>query len=98
MQEQVSLAPYTTLCIGGPARFFCEVQSEAGVAEAAQFARDRDLPLFILGGGSNLLVSDQGFDGIVMRVAMPVPKREHKKHESLLLEVGAGENWDDVVL
>jgi len=98
MQEQVPLAPYTTFRIGGPARFFCEVESEAGVAEAVRFAQERNLPLFVLGGGSNLLVSDQGFDGVVMRVAKPVAKREHRNSESLLLEVGAGENWDDVVL
>jgi UDP-N-acetylmuramate dehydrogenase len=97
-QESIPLAPYTTLGVGGPARFFCEVHSEAEVEQAAQFARDRNLPLFVLGGGSNLLVSDAGFDGVVMRVGVTVSKRESRGGESVLLEVGAGENWDDVVL
>jgi UDP-N-acetylmuramate dehydrogenase len=97
-QEFIPLAPYTTLGIGGPARFFCEVQGEAEVAEAVSFAQERNLPLFVLGGGSNLLVSDAGFDGVVMRLGVPVSKRERQNRESILLEVGAGENWNDIVL
>lgn len=98
LQEFVPLAPYTTLGVGGPARFFCEVRSEAEVEQAAQFARHRNLPLFVLGGGSNLLVSDAGFDGVVLRVGATDSKQECREGECVLLEVGAGENWDDVVL
>jgi UDP-N-acetylmuramate dehydrogenase len=98
VQESIALAPYTTLGVGGPARFFCEAQSEAQVEQAAQFACDRNLPLFVLGGGSNLLVSDAGFDGVVMRVGVTAATHERREGESVLLEVGAGENWDDVVL
>jgi UDP-N-acetylmuramate dehydrogenase len=98
LQEFISLAPYTTLRIGGPARFFCEVERESEVADAVSFAKQRALPLFVLGGGSNLLVSDAGFDGVVLRVGVPVAKGERRDGESVLLEVGAGENWDDVVL
>ena len=97
-QEFIPLAPYTTLRIGGPARFFCEVKVEADVAQAVSFAKERNLPLFVLGGGSNLLVSDTGFDGVVLRVGVAVLKGERRDGESVLLEVGAGENWDDVVL
>ncbi len=97
-QEFVPLAPYTTLQIGGPARFFCEVEAEEAVEEAVQFAHERSLPLFVLGGGSNLLVSDAGFDGVVMRLGTPIEKREIRIAESVLLEVGAGDNWDNVVL
>jgi UDP-N-acetylmuramate dehydrogenase len=96
--EFVSLAPYTTLQIGGPARFFCEATSEAEVEEAVSFALDRGLPLFVLGGGSNLLVSDAGFDGLVMRVGVPVAERERREGNNVLLEAGAGESWDAVVL
>jgi UDP-N-acetylmuramate dehydrogenase len=97
VQEFVPLAPYTTFRIGGPARFFCEVEGEADVAEAVSFAKERNLPLFVLGGGSNLLVSDAGFDGVVLRLGVPFAKCERRDGESVLLEVGAGENWDDVV-
>ncbi len=98
LQEFVPLAPYTTLGVGGPARFFCEARGEAEVEQAAQFARERNLPLFVLGGGSNLLVSDRGFDGVAMRVGATDSKHECREGNSVLLEVGAGENWDDVVL
>ena len=97
VQEFVPLAPYTTLRIGGPARFFCEVNGETQIAEAVSFAKGRNLPLFVLGGGSNLLVSDAGFDGVVLRLGVPVAKGERRDGKSVLLEVGAGENWDDVV-
>jgi UDP-N-acetylmuramate dehydrogenase len=98
VQEFVPLAPYTTLRIGGPARFFCEVNGETQIAEAVCFAKERNLPLFVLGGGSNLLVSDAGFDGVVLRLGLPFGKGERRDGKSVLLEVGAGENWDDVVL
>jgi UDP-N-acetylmuramate dehydrogenase len=97
-QEFIPLAPYTTLGIGGPARLFCEVEGEAEVAEAVRFAHERRLPLFVLGGGSNLLVSDAGFEGIVMRLGAHASKHERKEGNCVQLEVGAGENWDDVVL
>jgi UDP-N-acetylmuramate dehydrogenase len=96
IQEHIALAPYTTLQVGGPARYFLEVGSEKEVDEAVAFARERGLPLFVLGGGSNLLVSDAGFDGVVVHVALRGVK-EHKEGDGVLLEVGAGENWNDVV-
>lgn len=97
-KESVPLAPYTTLGIGGPARFFCEAETEGDVVEATRFARDRHLPLFILGGGSNLLVSDAGFDGVVIRVATKSKKQERGEGNSVVLEAGAGEDWDSLVL
>jgi UDP-N-acetylmuramate dehydrogenase len=97
-KESVPLAPYTTLGIGGPARFFCEAETEGEVVEATRFARDRKLPLFVLGGGSNLLVSDAGFDGVVVRVATKSKKEERSEGDSVVLEAGAGEDWDSFVL
>src|SRR5260370_22671107 len=90
LQEFVPLAPYTTFRIGGPARFFCEVEGEAELAEAVSFAKERNLPLFVLGGGSNLLVSDAGFDGGVLRVGVPVSKVERRGRESVALRGVAG--------
>jgi UDP-N-acetylmuramate dehydrogenase len=56
MQENVVLAPFTTFGIGGPARWFVEARSEAEIVDAVRWARGRGVPLFVLGGGSNLLV------------------------------------------
>jgi UDP-N-acetylmuramate dehydrogenase len=97
LQENVPLGPYTTLGIGGPARFFCEAKNEEEIAGAAKLARDRGLPLFVLGGGSNLLVSDAGFNGLVMRVGVVGSIRESREGDQVLLKAGAGGNWDDFV-
>ena len=71
LQENIPLAPLTTFRLGGPARFFVEAQSVGDVQEAIAFAQSRDLPLFVLGGGSNLVVADRGWPGLVLKVAIP---------------------------
>jgi UDP-N-acetylmuramate dehydrogenase len=68
IQQNVLLAPYTTFKIGGAARFFCEVTSEEELIEALRYAEENNLAVFVLGGGSNILVSDKGFDGLVIRL------------------------------
>jgi UDP-N-acetylmuramate dehydrogenase len=91
-REQVPLAPYTTFRIGGPARWFAEAASEAEIVEAVEFARERGLPLFALGGGSNLLVADEGFAGLVLRVGLKGVAQECDR-----FDVAAGEEWDGFV-
>lgn len=98
VQEQVSLAPYTTFRIGGPARYFCEVASEAELVEAVQFARQHDLKLFILGGGSNLLVGDDGFDGLVIRIAIDDPIEFAPAGRFINCTATAGTDWNAFVL
>ncbi|HEY0786933.1 MAG TPA: UDP-N-acetylmuramate dehydrogenase [Acidobacteriaceae bacterium] len=95
-QENVPLAPYTTFGIGGPARWFAEARSEGDLVEAAAFAREAGLPLFALGGGSNLLVSDQGYRGVVLRIAL-AGIEEERRGSSLIFSVAAGEDWDAFV-
>ena len=56
--------------MGGPARWFLEATTEEQIAEAAAWTREKGMRLFVLGGGSNLLVADGGFDGLVMHVAL----------------------------
>jgi UDP-N-acetylmuramate dehydrogenase len=63
------MAPYTTFRIGGPAKFFCEAKDEDEIVEALEFAKEKNLPIFILGGGSNILVSDKGFDGMILKIS-----------------------------
>jgi UDP-N-acetylmuramate dehydrogenase len=62
------LADFTTFRIGGNARFFCVVENKEDLKEAVGFAKEKSLPIFILGGGSNILVSDKGFDGLVVKM------------------------------
>jgi UDP-N-acetylmuramate dehydrogenase len=100
IQENVPLAPLTTLQIGGPARYFAEVKRENEVHEAVQFARDRSLPLFVLGGGSNLVVADSGWPGLVLKIAIggiSTPNPADTAGKAVLFSVGAGVNWDDFV-
>lgn len=95
IREQEQLAKWTTFQTGGPSRFFIEVHSEAALAEAVAFARQQALPLFVLGGGSNVLVSDAGFAGVTIRVCIPgvVPAGDEAADE-VMVTVGAGEELD----
>ena len=97
IREHVALAPFTTLGVGGPARYFAEATSEAEVIEGVEFARSRQLPLFVLGGGSNLLVADAGFSGLVLKVAIGGVSSFATPQESVLFIAGAGVDWDSLV-
>jgi UDP-N-acetylmuramate dehydrogenase len=94
--EQVPLAPYTTFQIGGPARWFAEAASEDDIATGVAFAAERHLPLFVLGGGSNLLVSDAGFSGLVLRIALK-GITSTQKNGQVIVSSAAGEDWDGLV-
>jgi UDP-N-acetylmuramate dehydrogenase len=94
--EDVPLAPLTTLELGGPARFFVEAAREEQVLEAIDFGARRGVPVFLLGGGSNLVVADAGFPGLVIRLTgRGVAFRP--SGDEVLCEVAAGEPWDGVV-
>ena len=97
LQENVPLAPQTTLQVGGPARFFVEADSAQAVQEAIAFARSRELEIFVLGGGSNLLVADAGWPGLVLKIAVPGIDQRDCAQGKVLFEVGAGESWDGFV-
>ena len=68
IQKNISLSKYTSFKIGGPARYFCVVENANEIKEALEFAEENKLKVFVLGGGSNLLISDEGFPGLVMRI------------------------------
>jgi UDP-N-acetylmuramate dehydrogenase len=97
--ENIPLAPLTALKIGGPARYFVEAASVGDVQEAVAFARSRDLRLFVLGGGSNLVVADTGWPGLVLKIALTgIDQRSgHDEEGKVIFDVGAGESWDKFV-
>jgi len=97
VEEDIPLAPLTTFRLGGPARFFVEAKSAGEVPQAVAFARSKNLPLFVLGGGSNLLVADRGWLGLVLKVAIPGIERRSGDNGKALFDVGAGESWDRFV-
>lgn len=94
IQHNIPLGPLTTLGVGGAALFFARVEDEPSLLEAVHFARARKLPIFALGGGSNLLISDAGFVGLVLHLAISAPTRR----DDSLFHVAAGTDWDAFVL
>jgi UDP-N-acetylmuramate dehydrogenase len=94
-QEDVLLAPYTTLGLGGRARYFVECASEAEIRSALEAAAARHLPVHILGGGSNVVFRDSGFPGLVLRIAVSgIAFRDAIAPE---VTAGAGADWDALV-
>ncbi len=91
------LAPYTTFKIGGPARFFCVAEGVEDIKQALQFAKAKDLPIFVLGGGSNILVSDAGFNGLVIHINLAGIKLLSEDETSVTLKLFPGEPWDAAV-
>jgi UDP-N-acetylmuramate dehydrogenase len=97
--ENIPLAPLTTFEIGGPARYFVEAKTIGEAQEAVAFAHSRDLSLFVLGGGSNLLIADAGWPGLVLKISIPGIDQHpgHDEDGRVLFDVGAGESWDKFV-
>jgi len=97
IKENILLAPYTTFKIGGPAKFFCVTENEQDLRQAMEFAKKEKLQTLFMGGGSNMLVSDKGFDGLVIKVDLKgIETMQHGGNE-VLLKAAAGENWDNFV-
>ena len=92
IERDVPLADLTTLKIGGKARLFVRAESETQIVEAFNFAEENEFELFVLGGGSNVLIADEGFDGLVLQIAL----RGIEAKENVVT-VQAGEDWDEFV-
>ena len=93
IQENIPLAPLTTFKVGGPARYFVDCRSESEVQQAVTHAAEHKLPLFVLGGGSNLLVADEGWPGLVLKLSIS----GIEETATGFFRVGAGEDWDRFV-
>ncbi len=96
IREQVPLAPFTTLGLGGPARWFADCADEAEIREALAWAREHRTPAHVLAGGSNTIVPDAGVDGLVLRVATRGVTYLETEHD-VTITAQAGEDWDGVV-
>ncbi|HVH66725.1 MAG TPA: UDP-N-acetylmuramate dehydrogenase [Gemmatimonadales bacterium] len=95
VREHVPLARYTTLGLGGAARYFVECASEDEVRAALVFARERNLPVYVLGGGSNVVFLDAGYPGLVLRIT--IGGVELQDGATPEIRAGAGVDWDGVV-
>lgn len=91
------LAQFTTFKVGGLAKFFVEVSSVNDLKEALKYATENNLTVFILSGGSNMLISDNGFDGLVIRINLMGSEIVEENDDFVVFKASAGENWDDIV-
>ena len=96
IEENILLKDLTTFRIGGTARYFCEAESIDDIKEAISFSEKNKLPIYILGGGSNVLISDDGFFGLVIKISLRGISIE-EKNGRIIAKASAGESWDDFV-
>ncbi|MFM8328931.1 MAG: FAD-binding protein, partial [Actinomycetales bacterium] len=92
-----SLKEYTSLHLGGPAKRFIHAKSEAELIAAVKEADGAGEPLLIMGGGSNVLIGDEGFAGTVVRVETKGNSFSVDSCSGGMITVAAGENWDEFV-
>ena len=91
------LSDRTTLRVGGNAKFFLSVNDRSELATGLAWAQEQDLNIFVLGGGSNVVVDDAGFNGLVIEMTDSSLKVLEESETDVLIEVGAGHNWDQFV-
>jgi UDP-N-acetylmuramate dehydrogenase len=96
VKSDVALADWCTLSVGGPARWFREARSETDAIDALRWAAERDAPVLVLGGGSNLVIADGGFPGLVLKIAIDGVSAV-ELGPNVRFAVGSGEEWDPFV-
>ncbi len=97
IHTNIPLKSLTTMKLGGPAKYFAEVHTVQELHELYLDAQTKNIPLFILGGGSNVIAHDEGFQGLVLRIKLPGFEVVGEDLYSTTIKIGAGENWDSVV-
>jgi UDP-N-acetylmuramate dehydrogenase len=97
IHTNIPLKNFITMKIGGNARFMTEVRTADEVAEACRNAKKQSVPVFILGGGSNVVAKDTGFNGLIIRIRIPGFEVVGDDINSTTIRIGGGEDWDSVV-
>lgn len=95
--ENVPLAGYSTMRLGGNAAYLCEITTKFEIAEAVAWAKERNLPIIMIGGGSNIIWKDAGFPGLILVNKIMGFEKFSEDEDNVYITVGAGENWDKVV-
>lgn len=96
LKENVSLKKYSTMRLGGNARYLCEVQDYHDISRIIDWADEKQLPVVMIGGGSNIIWKDEGFPGVVIVNKIPGYEVQDQGEQQFLI-IGAGEVWDEVV-
>ena len=97
IHTNIPLKSLTTMKLGGPAKYFAEARTTQELNDLYQDAQSKNIPVFILGGGSNSIAHDEGFAGLVIRIKIPGFDIVADDLNSTTVKIGAGEIWDDVV-
>jgi len=97
IHTNIPLKNLTTMKLGGPAHFFAEVHSVEELHDLYKDAQSKGTPVFVLGGGSNVIGRDEGFPGLVVRMKIPGFEVIADDLNTTTIKVGGGENWDDIV-
>lgn len=97
VEAGVPLARFSTLAIGGAARWFMRAETDGDVAAAHRWCHEHGTTMFVLGGGSNLVIADEGYDGLVLQIAMTGHELKPVAGGETLAVARAGSRWDDLV-
>ena len=97
VHTNIPLKNFTTMKLGGPARFMVDVRSSAELISVYENAVSKNLPIFILGGGSNVIAKDEGYNGIIIRIRIPGFEIIADDINATTIKIGAGEGWDATV-
>jgi len=94
IHTNIPLKNLTTMHLGGPTRFFAEVHSPEELREVYQNAAAKQVPIFVVGGGSNVIAHDEGYQGLILRMRIPGFEIVKDELNTMTIKIGAGENWD----
>lgn len=97
IQTNISFRDLTTINLGGPIKYFAIIHDIKDIEEICNFAKNKSLPIYTIGGGSNVIAKDYVYNGIVVQNCIKGFEIISKDEESTIIKIGAGENWDSVV-
>ena len=97
IRQNVELKDYSTMRLGGEAKYLAEISNKIDLASAIKWAEENNVPIIMIGGGSNIIWRDKGFDGLVLVNKMRGFETSDQSQNELFVTVGAGEDWDSVV-
>ena len=97
IKENIKISELTTFRTGGNARFFCEVLDDNEILEAINFAKEKSIKFLFLGNGSNLVFSDNDFDGLIIKISTKGIQKEFDDYDFSIVSASAGEKFDDLI-
>lgn len=97
IKENIKLSNLNTFRTGGNARFFCEVINDKELVQALKFAKNKKIKFIVIGNGSNLLVSDKDYSGLVIKMSIKGIEKISENKQNSIISAGAGEDFDNLI-